>query len=205
MKYRYTALTSIGGSDTGVVEAKNAMEALELIHKTGVFVTQLICIEQNPISPQNKSEANTPRMTLAQALKRKNRLAGELVRTQQILQRENSRRSDNVSTTDRNSLWDQVLRISDELGKLKDQIARANVPIYAALERMAELKSRIAFVSNLPMREGEEIVEMGQGSVTYTWNSFFTHATVDKLVGEIQMEIDSLQDQIDAHNATTII
>ena len=44
-------------------------------------------------------------MNIAQALKQKNRLAGELVRQQQILQRENARRNDSVSRTDRQLIW----------------------------------------------------------------------------------------------------
>ena len=54
-------------------------------------------------------------MNLAQALKLKNRLAGELVRQQEIVKRENARRSDNVSSVDRNVAFTKAIELSDKL------------------------------------------------------------------------------------------
>ena len=144
-------------------------------------------------------------MNIAQALKLKNRLAGELARKQQILSRENARRSDSVSKVDRQSIWNDILTISDQLGELKGKITRANVSIYPALERMSELKSRIAYVERLPMREGEEVEYLGRDNerITRTWNSFINQEESDRLVAKYQAEIDELQDKVDAFNATT--
>lgn len=144
-------------------------------------------------------------MNLAQALKLKNRLAGELVRKQQILQRENSRRSDSVSKVDRESVWNEIVDISDQLGVLKGRITRANVGIYPSLERMAELKSRIAFLNNLPKREGEDVSFVGRDNekLTYTWDSFINQERADDEVTQLQEEINTLQDKVDAYNATT--
>jgi predicted nucleic acid-binding Zn-ribbon protein len=146
-------------------------------------------------------------MTLSQALKQKNRLAGELVRQQQILSRENARRSDNVSKVDREAVWKQILALSDELGTLKGKITKANVNIYPVLERMAELKSRIAYVTALPKRDGEEVERYGRSDekITYQWDSFINQQRSDELVAQLQTEINSLQDQVDAYNATTEI
>ena len=144
-------------------------------------------------------------MNLAQALKQKNRLAGELVRQQQILQRENARRSDSVSKVDRNEVWEKILSLSDELGELKGKITQANVNIYPALERMAELKARIAFIQGLQKREGEEVVFVGrdQEQVKYQWDSFINQEKCDETVAELQEQINDLQDEVDAYNATT--
>lgn len=144
-------------------------------------------------------------MNLSNALKQKNRLAGELVRQQQILQRENARRSDSVSKVDASAVWQKILQISDELGKLKGKITQANVAIYPALERMAELKARIAFIYGLQKREGEEVSFVGrdQEKLVYTWTSTINQQTADELVAKYQEEINTLQDQVDAYNATT--
>lgn len=144
-------------------------------------------------------------MKLSQALKLKNRLAGELVRQQQILQRENARRSDSKSNVDREAIWKEVLRLSDELGALKGRITQANIGVYPMLERMAELKSRIAYVQSLPKREDEEVQFIGrnQEKLTYQWNSFITQEKSDAMVQEIQEQINNLQDKVDAYNATT--
>lgn len=144
-------------------------------------------------------------MNLAQALKQKNRLAGELVRQQQILQRENARRSDSVSQVDRDAVYEKILSLSDELGELKGKITQANVNIYPALERMAELKSRISFLQGLAKREGEEVVFVGrdQEQVKYQWDSFINQEKCDETVAELQEQINDLQDEVDAYNATT--
>jgi hypothetical protein len=146
-------------------------------------------------------------MNLAQALKQKNRLAGELVRQQQILQRENARRNDSVSEVDREEVWEKILSLSDELGKLKGKITQANVNIYPALERMAELKARIAFVQGLQKREGEEIIPLhgDREPLKYEWDSYFNQEKTDALVAELQEQINDLQDEVDEYNATTQI
>lgn len=144
-------------------------------------------------------------MNLSQALKQKNRLAGELVRQQQILQRENARRSDSVSKVDRSAVWAKIQQLSEELGVLKGKITTANIGIYPLLERMAELKSRIGFLNTLPKREGEEVTFVGrdQEKVTYTWDSLINQQKTDEMVAGLQVDINTLQDQVDAYNATT--
>jgi hypothetical protein len=146
-------------------------------------------------------------MNVANALKLKNRLAGELNRLQSILERENARRSDSVSKVNRKEVWDQILATSDRLGLVKARIAEANVPIYANLERMAELKSRIAFLNGLQMREGEEIMFVGrdQEKLVYQWDSFLNREQVDSLTADLRKQIEALQDACDSYNNKTDI
>ena len=144
-------------------------------------------------------------MNLSQALKEKNRLAGELVRQQQILQRENSRRSDATSKVDREHVWNKIIEISTSLGELKGRITVANIGVYPMLERMSELKARISYLNSLPVREGEELVFIGrdQEKMSYTWNSLINQEKRDILIGELQLQINTLQDKIDIYNAVT--
>jgi hypothetical protein len=146
-------------------------------------------------------------MKLSQALKQKNRLAGEITQQQQILIRENARRSDSVSTVDRQKVYDHILDLSNRLGELKGKIAAANVGIYTKLERMAEMKSHIAFLQSLPKKEGEEVAVYGRSDekIVYTWNSLITQQVADGMVADLQQQIGNLQDQVDEYNATTEI
>lgn len=143
-------------------------------------------------------------MNLAQALKQKNRIAGELVRQQQILQRENARRSDSVAKVNAQTVWETILKLSAELGELKGKITTANVGIYPMLERMAELKSRVAFLAHLQKREGPEVEYVGrdQEKVEYIWKSYINQEKADELTAELQKQINDLQDQVDTYNAT---
>lgn len=144
-------------------------------------------------------------MKLTQALKLKNRLAGEMAKLQEILRRENTRRSDSVSKVSRYEVYNKILKLSEELGALKSRIAKTNVGIYPALERMAELKSKIAFLVSLPKKEGEEIAFIGrdQEKLVYTWDSYITQEICDVSVAEMQEMINKLQDAVDEYNATT--
>lgn len=146
-------------------------------------------------------------MNLSQALKQKNRLAGELVRQQQILQRENARRNDSVSKVNREAVWKTIQDLSDQLGVLKGKITVANVGIYPSLERMAELKSLITFVQQLNKREGSEVEFIGrdQEKLTYTWESTINQEKADALVASYQTQLNLLQDTVDTYNATTQI
>ena len=145
------------------------------------------------------------KIKLSQALKEKNRLAGHLSRLQNILIRENTRRSDNPSKVERDKVWAEIQAVSDSLGVLKAAIATANVPIYPAIERLAELKSRISYVNNLPKRDTPELQFVGrdQEKIEYTWDPFITQSMCDKLIVEYQHQCDELQDKIDTFNATT--
>lgn len=146
-------------------------------------------------------------MKLSQALKLKNRLAGELVRLQNILQRENTRRSDNPSKVNQQEVWDKILKTSDELGELKAKISRANIDIYPVIERMAELKSRITYVQNLPKRDTPDIQLIGrdQEKIEYAWTPFINQEKADQLIAQYQKQTDDLQDKIDQYNANTDI
>ena len=146
-------------------------------------------------------------MKLNQALKVKNRLAGEVARLNQILYRENSRRNDNPSTVNREEVWNKIVTTSNDLGELKGRISTANVGIYAKLERMGELKARIASIISLPKRVGEEIVPLhgDRQPLTYKWDAFITQEKVDVMVVDLQEQIEELQDDVDSYNATTEI
>lgn len=144
-------------------------------------------------------------MKLSQALKLKNRLAGELSRLQNILYRENSRRSDNPSKVNQAEVWAQIQKLSDELGVLKAKISAANIGIYPAIERMAEFKSRITYIATLPKRDTPDIQLIGrdQEKVEYTWTPFINQQMADELTATYQKQCDELQDKIDAYNANT--
>ena len=140
-------------------------------------------------------------------LKQKSRLAGELVRLQQILTRETARRSDSVTTVNREEIWNQIVSTSNQLGTLKGQITIANIGIYPTLESMSELKSRIAYINGLNKRVGTEI-EPSYGNnerITHTWESYITQEKADAMVVDLQAQINAAQDAVDAYNSNTDI
>ena len=145
-------------------------------------------------------------MNLSKSLKVKNSLVGKLNRHKQILLRENSRRNDNVSKVNPAQIYDEMLFVSEKLGRLKAAIAKANIGIYDKIERMAELKDRITYLQSLQTREGEEVVlGYNQDKLVYQWTTFINNEKRDKLVQELQLSIEKFQDDIDLHNTNTAV
>jgi hypothetical protein len=154
-------------------------------------------------------------VNLSKALKIKNRVAGELCRLQTIFARENSRRNDNASKVDRTSLHEEVQNKRKQLLQIKTAIATANVGIYLEIARMEELKSYKKFMSALPTKEGEELVNLNKETiwgkmdtlkerekVVYVWDAFFNQEGLDGELKSLQSEMDACQDRIDEYNAT---
>lgn len=144
-------------------------------------------------------------MKLTKALKTKNRLAGEVKRLEAILSRENSRPTSSTSKVDRGEVYTRLLETTGELIEIKAAIARANGPIYSAISRMAELKSRIVFLQNLNTKDGvyQEAVGYAKEPTKVTYTAYLKREGVDEEVVNLQDRIASLQDEIDEYNAKT--
>jgi hypothetical protein len=153
---------------------------------------------------------------LAQALKHKNRLAGEIARAREIVQRENSRKESQAARADVRAVFDQCVAQSRELAAFKGAIASANAGvvsadrgIYSKLNLQAELRGLITFMKALNTKEGEEVERVGfmsrDDAVRTLYVATITRDEVDRLVAIYQAEIEQLQDEIDEFNATTRI
>jgi hypothetical protein len=155
-------------------------------------------------------------VTLSHALKHKNRLAGEVARLREIVQRENSRKQSQPARADVRVAFDESVTRSRELAAFKGSIAAANAGvtgldrgIYGKLNLQAELRGLIAFVKALNTKEGEEVERVGflsrDEAVRTVFVAVITREEVDRLTVAYQTEIERLQDEIDEFNATTRI
>lgn len=143
-------------------------------------------------------------MKIHKALKVKNRLVGEVVRLQEILKRENSRRSDNQSTIIPENVYSELISTFKKLTLIKTAIKQASVPVYEKIERIAELKGYINFLNTLPTRKGEEtILHPTHEKIVYQWTSFIDKEKQDDLIVAVQKEINEYQDEVDTFNAVT--
>ena len=143
-------------------------------------------------------------MTINKALKVKNRLAGELSRLLEIAKRENSRRSDSTSTVDVEKVFGMIQEVRLKIATSKGELSIASAPIAAKLAELSELKTYINWLNGLPVREGQELVAIGQKEVKeYTWTAFYNRQKLDGLLKDYQIIISNLQDEIDEFNAIT--
>ena len=84
---------------------------------------------------------------------------------------------------------------------MKTKIHLANAPVYGKIFRMSELKSlisklkRVSTTSGKVRGYGEEVVMIAS----------MTSVQRDELIKQLETEIDTLQDELEAHNALTKI
>lgn len=97
--------------------------------------------------------------------------------------------------------YQEWIDLTNELIDLKTKIHLANAPVYGKIFRMSELKSlisqlkRVSTTSGKVRTYGEEVV----------MTAAMTLVQCDELISQFEMEIDTLQDELEAHNALTKI
>ena len=97
--------------------------------------------------------------------------------------------------------YQEWIDLVNQLIDLKTKIHLANAPVYGKIFRMSELKSmisqlkRVSTTSGKVRGYGEEVV----------MEAAMTLVTRDSLINQFETEIDTLQDELEAHNALTKI
>ncbi len=147
------------------------------------------------------------KITLAQALKEKNRLAGEIGRLWALIQSENSKREDKTRVADVAEMHRQVKLYTDKLVELKTKIGVANSgENLERIYRMEECKNELAMLS----RVGTDESSVFQTLTDTTYKEFkktviFSASQILIWKQELQQECNRLQDEMDVFNASTRI
>jgi hypothetical protein len=144
-------------------------------------------------------------VSLAKALKIKNRLSGELSRIKSIALRENSKNEKQFKEDVAIQAFEQVSELHDQLIEVKRAIYEANSGIAREMASLAEAKSLIDFVRVIPTKQGEyeESFNYRDETKPVNYSCYKTQEQVDSWVKSIQEYIDDIQDTIDEYNAKT--
>ena len=141
-------------------------------------------------------------MTLAKAMKKKNRVTQKISNLQQEIQRENSVRADDPRKIKVEELFEELGKKVDELIKLKIAIFVASINMRENILRLSELKSKIVFLQLIDTTEGKTS-GYGEESVEYT--AVYDKLFVKEQVELCEQEIDDIQDELDKFNHITSI
>ena len=143
-------------------------------------------------------------MKLVKALKLKNQLAGEVTQLKELLAQQNVRSSKQKFDYDNRDVLTRLRTKLDELVRVKAALAVANAEIYAKIFRLAELKGLVATLTALETKSGVFHEGRGFGEANYEveYVAQLGKVDVDKLVAELQNEIETLQDALDEFNFT---
>jgi predicted nucleic acid-binding Zn-ribbon protein len=142
-------------------------------------------------------------MNVKQALKQKNKLVTELKAQYQILQKFNSIEEGNPRRYIMVDVLAKIASLSNELVELKARIHKVNQPVYNQIFLLAELKGQIKELKKVPTDEGKQTERYG--SVQSIKVVQLNIVDIENLVGELQDRIEELQNELDIHNANTII
>jgi hypothetical protein len=143
-------------------------------------------------------------MKIAKALKLKNQLAGEVAQLKELLTKQNVRSTKQKFDYDNHEVLARLKTKLAELVKVKAALAAANVEIYDKIFRLAELKGFVAALAALDTKSG--VFHEGHGfteaSHEVDYVAQLGKVEVDKIVAELNVEIQSLQDALDEFNFT---
>ena len=139
-------------------------------------------------------------MKLAKALKLKNQLAGELTQLKELLANQNVRTSKQKFDYDNHELLARLRAKMSELVKVKAAIGAANAEIYDKIFRLAELKGLVTSLKGLDTKTGLFYEHAYQGPYEVEYVAQISKVELDKIIAELNAEIQSLQDELDEFN-----
>ena len=140
-------------------------------------------------------------ITLAQALKEKNRLTGEISKLWSLLQRENSCWENRTRSIDINETMQTINFYTEKLLELKTAIGKANAGNLANIYALEECKSQISKYGNVDAEE--EVRDLGANEErSLKKTCVLKTSEILKIQKSLQMKCNQLQDELDAYNAT---
>jgi hypothetical protein len=147
--------------------------------------------------------ADTLNITLAKALKLKNRLAGKLAKLMQTVQLYNSTQQ-TAEQIDVRAAFTERAELVRQLTELKVTIARTNAPIQRDIFDLAELKAEVTLLTGLNTKHGTFLEGYpNAGQVSYV--AQFRKTEVDAMIDALETRIDTLQDKLDTFNAQALV
>ena len=144
-------------------------------------------------------------MNIKQALKEKNKLAKKVVDLMDRTNRNNSMDEGAVRSYDPKESLEQALQMVDDLVNLKTKMHMANAEVYDKIFRMSEYKSLVKYLKALNCSQGTIVTSRYGDSTARQMTTVITEVERDALVEKYETLIDTLQTELDMHNATTQI
>lgn len=146
-------------------------------------------------------------MNIKQALKYKNKLAQKVNEMFSRVNTYNSYEVGEVRAYDVKVSLDEYFKLSNELVELKNKIHMANRPVYGKIFELSELKSQVSKLKMMDCQSGKVQDRFGRinGDNPTVKDAIISVVERDKMVESLEERIEKIQDELDTHNATTII
>ena len=146
------------------------------------------------------------KITLSQALKEKNRLAGEIQRLWSMVAKENSKREDRKRVIDVEETYRTIELYTAKLVELKTKIGIANAGNLERIYQMEEYKNRITQLANVNTDDSTDVITLSDTQYKELKRTVvFDAAKIWQMREALQRECNRLQDEMDDYNASTRI
>lgn len=147
------------------------------------------------------------KVTLAKALKLKNRFANKIGEVSRNISNYNSIIKGQERPLDVNVLMEKRGKLVDGIINLKTAISAANAPVQSTIYLLAELKGEVVFLKGIDTTSGKQVDRGSWGSEDkiYEKDSVLDFATVQGLLEQAETDVDANQDKLDKHNHTVEI
>ena len=143
-------------------------------------------------------------VTLARALKEKNRIAGKLRKAQELVKKENRKAAGSPRSVDVAATLAEAERLSALLAAVKAAIAKANDGIVSTIVELEETKSLLAFIGSVNADDEVEVERDYRGiTLERRWDVAVRAPELRAKVDALQARADALQDTLDEYNAAT--
>jgi hypothetical protein len=146
-------------------------------------------------------------MNIKQALKQKNKLVGNNTELFQRLETNNSVEHGAIRHYDVDETLTQLLNNVDDLVELKTKIHKANMEVYHKIFELSELKNLVKLIRILDCAEGSvrNRRRFSDDETPIQKTTIIDVVRRDNLVKMLETKIETLQDELDSHNATKTI
>ena len=158
---------------------------------------------------ENETKA-TKKMTIARALKEKERVARKLKSARETLGRVNSVMVGLKRPVDAKEVFENVQRLQNRYLEIKKAIAAANAGISAQLTEMLVVRAEKEYYEKLDCKEGssqgewESAASYGRG-YTGPYDAYINESKRQEIVAALEQRLDDLPDEADAFNATHMV
>ena len=142
------------------------------------------------------------KVNLARALKEKNRVAGKLAQARALVKQENSKDVKLPRGIDVKAVYDEAQALKARLIDIKAAIAVANSSIVSKIIELDELKSEIAYLNGLDVKEGVFEESSYGGKIVREITAIIRKQSVLDEVARLQKRAEGLQDELDEFNAS---
>ena len=140
-------------------------------------------------------------ISLAQALKEKNRIVGEISRLWTLVNKENSCWETHTRSIDVKATMENIEFLTQKLIELKTKIGKANEGNLENMYALEEFKSQISRFTSLNTEEDVRYRGLND-NIKEVCSAEITAKEVLKKVKRLQRQCERLQDELDVYNAT---